>query len=1018
MVLIFMSSILTLTGCGKKLPSNENLTISVNTTLPTNENVRVSINSKASSVFAVQYKIDENEWVEYSTSFEVETNCTIYARYTYNNKFGDAISKVVDNIHKTSPIIEDFSVVDKTTSSISVNANIKTALAYSVFYSLNGSDFVVNDGSLKTYADLIQNTQYAIKIRVVDTANNVCEQTLDVKTEKVPAFDTNCIIASQTEQTQNDVTLSATNTTSYVLIFSLDQETWSEYNDIDKIIIKENATVYFRLKDGSGQFGETTEYKVNNIDKDAPVIENINQDLITTNSIQISILTNEPNLKYYYILNDGNEILSDSNNFTFENLTQGTVYNIKIRVVDGVGNETKEELEISTLSLPEFDVSNLIVSNSNITNQNIEITLNNSFSYNLEYSFENEIWKHFDNSKPVVVTENTKIYFRFTDSIGQKGQISEMEINNIDKTAPQIDSIEVVETTSNSIKISVIAHDKSEMKYYFGLNDAEKVLGQSNTYIFTNLTQETKYILNVEILDLAGNKTTQSIETSTLLIPDFVENDIIVSDSIDHKALIELQSRKPEYELEYSFDNVNFTTYTDTIITDYKNDISMLDDAEQLADSIDKSIYVRYKDSSNQTSKTIFQKQINLTLSYLTIGNSFSSDSMRMIPAIANQLGYSNLELAYLYYAGAGIDDHINFYNSNAKVYDFYKYNPNNKAWEKSPNYSLADAVKLLNWNIIVFQQRSADSGNASTYANLSTLIDIVDNIKTNKNSRYAFNMTWAYQESGVEGSQLKMYNNIVDAVKTSVVPLDRIQTIIPVGTVVQNMRTSYIGDTICENDMKHITLDAAKIANSAMFIKILSGIKIDTLVFGSEFFGTPEKYFEIIIESVNNAFENPFEITQSTYIKDVEENINEDGIDLNKFEKIEFSYIPYASWNSSSSLPTATLVSNPESATSAKFMATASFNADKLPIGTRIILQGKVTVRFEGWVNETTKTPTANRPKNYSNYNDTRQLIVVDESFVGNFSIRAINLSSSENLTESLITQLPTRMRIYVPKA
>lgn len=1013
--LMFVISVFSLVGCGKKIPSTENLTISVSTTLPTSENVSVSINSTAGAEFIVQYKIDNNEWSNYTSEFEVDQNCTIYARYKYNNQFSNAISKEITNIHKTGATITNFSVIEKTTNSVTVNADIQSNLSYTIYYAMDENEFVINDESLKLFTNLTQNTLHKIKLKVIDSANNVSEKSIDVKTETVPVFNIKDVTSNLTEQTRNDVILTAQNDTEFTLVYSLNKDSWLEYDEVEKIIIQENTTVYFRLQDSVGQTGQITEYVVNNIDKDAPIIESINQDVVSTNTIKITVLSNETNLKYYFALNNETGKLSNSNEFTFNNLSQDTNYIIGVTVVDAVGNETKENVEIRTLKLPTFDIQNLNLSEENLTNKDVEITVNNTTSYKLEYGFDKNLWYEFENMVPIVVNENKKIYFRFMDSTNQYGQISEIEISNIDKSAPQIEKVEILETSSNSIKINVIALDENEMKYYFSVNGEEKNESLTSIYNFSNLTQDTNYILNIEIQDKAGNKTTCSAEQRTLLIPNFEESGIIISDSIDHKALIELQSNNSTYQIEYSFDNINFKTYIDTITTDYKSDLVV--DGNLLEDIVNKIIYVRYRDSTNQTSKTLFEKQVNLTLSYLTIGNSFSSDSMRMIPAVAKQMGYSNLELGYLYYAGAGINDHLSFYNTNASVYDFYKFNPATTAWEKFEKYSLEDAIKLLNWNIIVFQQRSADSGNASTYDKLPELIEIIDNLKTNKNSRYAFNMTWAYQESSVPGSQMQMYNNIVNAVQTSVATLDKIPTIIPVGTVIQNMRSSYIGDTLCENDMKHLTLDAAKIANSAMYIKMLSGIDIDTLVFGSEFYGTPEKYFEIIIESVNNAMKNPFEVTQSSHIIDIEEDLNEDGIDLNKYTQLEISYIPYASWNSASGLPTTTLVSNPDSTTAKTFMASQSFSADVLPLGTRIILQGKITVRFEGWVDSTTKTPTANRPGNISNYNNSRKLVIVDESFISNFTIRAINISSSETLNESLIQELPTRLRIYVPK-
>jgi hypothetical protein len=64
--------------------------------------------------------------------------------------------------------------------------------------------------------------------------------------------------------------------------------------------------------------------------------------------------------------------------------------------------------------------------------------------------------------------------------------------------------------------------------------------------------------------------------------------------------------------------------------------------------------------------------------------------------------------------------------------------------------------------------------------------------------------MTWAYEDNrattGGQGSQITMYNNITSQVKTHIVPNDSFFTIAPVGTAIQNARTSTLGnDLTCD---------------------------------------------------------------------------------------------------------------------------------------------------------------------------------------------------------------------------
>ena len=85
----------------------------------------------------------------------------------------------------------------------------------------------------------------------------------------------------------------------------------------------------------------------------------------------------------------------------------------------------------------------------------------------------------------------------------------------------------------------------------------------------------------------------------------------------------------------------------------------------------------------------------------------------------------------------------------------------------------------------------------------------------------------------------------------------------IPAGTAIQNVRTSYVGDTI--------TLDGYHLGrygcfvSGLTFIRTLSGMSIDNVTSPAEEI-TPD-LVEIAIEAANNAYENPFTVTASAYV-------------------------------------------------------------------------------------------------------------------------------------------------------
>lgn len=118
----------------------------------------------------------------------------------------------------------------------------------------------------------------------------------------------------------------------------------------------------------------------------------------------------------------------------------------------------------------------------------------------------------------------------------------------------------------------------------------------------------------------------------------------------------------------------------------------------------------------------------------------------------------------------------------------------------------------MEDWDYISLQQGSYQSGKADTYNTIDAIMDRILELKSDV--EFLWNMTWAYQsDSGYanfymyDHDQMKMYNDIVNAVQTKVIPNERFKYIIPNGTAVQNARTSQLGDTLCRDVYCHLTL-------------------------------------------------------------------------------------------------------------------------------------------------------------------------------------------------------------------
>ena len=254
------------------------------------------------------------------------------------------------------------------------------------------------------------------------------------------------------------------------------------------------------------------------------------------------------------------------------------------------------------------------------------------------------------------------------------------------------------------------------------------------------------------------------------------------------------------------------------------------------------------------------------SLKILAVGNSFSIDCMQYVYKIAKANGVENVKLGNLYIAGCALDTHLKNAQEDEPVYKYYSNDSDE--WNAAPCYAISTAVQSEDWDFIIFQQASPVSGYANTYDDLAALVNIVEPLCTNKNVKFAWHMTWAYQADSTNSSfnnyskdQTVMYNAITSAVKQKIATNAKIASIIPNGTVIQNARTSYVGDTLTR-DGYHLSKDQGRKLAGLGVVNALIGINWETADLSSVI--TDEVFLQVAIESVQNAAKNPYSVTPS----------------------------------------------------------------------------------------------------------------------------------------------------------
>ena len=101
-------------------------------------------------------------------------------------------------------------------------------------------------------------------------------------------------------------------------------------------------------------------------DTQVPVISNVTSSVTQTSiTVNVTASDNEGVAKYFYSINNGNYVESTSSSHTFNNLTAGTSYSIKIYVTDESGNES--EVDTRNISTKSDNASDIILADKTIS---------------------------------------------------------------------------------------------------------------------------------------------------------------------------------------------------------------------------------------------------------------------------------------------------------------------------------------------------------------------------------------------------------------------------------------------------------------------------------------------------------------------------------------------------------------------------------------------------------------------------------------------------------------------------
>ncbi len=249
----------------------------------------------------------------------------------------------------------------------------------------------------------------------------------------------------------------------------------------------------------------------------------------------------------------------------------------------------------------------------------------------------------------------------------------------------------------------------------------------------------------------------------------------------------------------------------------------------------------------------------------LAIGNSFSVDAIEnYLYDLAHAAG-KKVIIGSLAIGGGTLEQHVANAQGNLTPYYYTKIDVDGAKTTTADN-AIEPILKSEKWDYISFQQVSQHSGMYTSFTTpLPALAAYVKARATNKKVKYVLHQTWAYaQHSSHSGfanygnNQQTMYEAIVETYNKAQ-QLIKADIIIPVGTAIQNGRTSFIGDNFTR-DGYHLEETYARYTAACTWFQKIFG---ETVV-GNTFKPSTitDYYKEVAQQAANLAVLEPNKVT------------------------------------------------------------------------------------------------------------------------------------------------------------
>ncbi len=248
-------------------------------------------------------------------------------------------------------------------------------------------------------------------------------------------------------------------------------------------------------------------------------------------------------------------------------------------------------------------------------------------------------------------------------------------------------------------------------------------------------------------------------------------------------------------------------------------------------------------------------------LKVLALGDTQGVEAMDYLYEIAKDGGVETVILGRLYADNATLETHLSNVSGDKKAYNYSKNT--NGTWTGPATSDFKTALADEEWDVLVIGQLGAKSGVGASY------IPVVELLRTLKGQipQIVWQMSWASSEFKVpadyQNDQTTMYQAITSTVQSTILNNKTVASVIPTGTAIQNLRTSYVGENAVDDDYGLSDFYGKYAAALSWFVELTGGI-VDGIDWLPADASNKAENLSVIRESADAAAKEPYKVTES----------------------------------------------------------------------------------------------------------------------------------------------------------